>query len=218
MKKEFTTTGEALKFLIQLNNGQIFLTNQSIYLDNEPDHLHQLRFESKTPTHIYDYVINEYKYKAVLVLRETYLHPMITAAENDDINMFISSFDDRESTIGLAVYRAVENNSFKVIQYLVNEYSLERSVAHDAINNNKPEILKYLLENNKKLCYSWAARSLYKDSLDSLKVIIQHDYHKICPKEEYGGDWLEKELVKNRNKSAEYLRQLISKGEFDFNF
>jgi hypothetical protein len=200
----FLTQDEAINEVNSFNYGMIKKEENGVSVieisDNpEPvrDTKEDIYFSSQTDDAFYSYTIEKHEITFVLKVYRTIKHGMISAAITGNLTSFRENFDDREKMIEFSLSTAVINGNWNIVEYLIDNYRCKNNPLWLAIRYDKLDIVKRLLLRGMILPTDWLAYSMYSNSLNVIKELLEiQKVHLKLSTEELTTKWFIKELRK----------------------
>ena len=178
--EKFETVGEAISQMESFGYGRIKKVNFGNFdLDEIHDPKLNIYFRSVKSDFKYQYTIENHRHFFMLKVYRTHRHMMITGAKTGDLNMLKVHFEDTEKMREFSLTSAIENGHWNIVDYLVNNYSLETDPVNYAIRWKQLQIVENLININNTLPKDWLSYGIYYDSFvvaDELLVSKKFDF------------------------------------------
>ncbi len=214
---KFNYLEEAIIAMFSIDCGKIFQNPKRTrvilftkgVVGKQRDTSEDLYFTSETKEAFYEYTIEKHEDFYKLEVYRTYKHGMITAAIVGDLDMFKECFDDRIKMIEFSLAKAIENDQWSIVEYLIDNFDLKNRPIKDSIRFDKVEILKSLLLREFELIYDWLAMCMHHNSINvATEFLCNQKCHLKFPIDEIKTRWFEKQIQKD-NELVNLVKRII---------
>lgn len=186
-RKKFETEVEAIDQMESFGYGRIRKVNFGNFdLDEIHDPKQNIYFRSVVSDFIYQYTIENHRHFFMLRVYRTHRHMMITGAKTGDLNMLKVHFEDTEKMREFSLTSAIENGHWNIVDYLVNNYSLETNPVNYAIRWKQLQIVENLININNTLPKNWLSYGVYYDSFAVTETLLVSRRFDFSPREGEG--------------------------------